>query len=125
MANRELLNRFKSKSRIWVDGVPDQCRASRLTRLNEGRCPIHDKPLLQSDVWYRPRNGQRYTFVSCMHPQCRLEAVCSATYDEFTLVPDWRFLLEQNDAGCGDLVIFPRVAATSKANSDELDTTIE
>jgi|GEM_PF-1203403 len=106
MANREMLNRFKSKSRKWVDGVDDQSRSSRINRIDQGRCPIHDKPLLQSDVWYRPKNGQRYTFVSCMHPRCRIEAICVSTYDKFTLVPEWRFLLEQNDAGSGDVIQF-------------------
>ncbi len=110
MANLDMLNRFKSKSRKWVDGVEDQTRSSREQRLNEGRCPIHDKPMLQSYVWYRPRNGQRYTFVSCMHPKCRIEAICSSTYDKFTLVPEWRFLLEQNEEGIGDVVPFKRVA---------------
>jgi len=104
----EMLNRFKTRPRRWVDGVQDQSRKSRLERLKIGRCPIHDKPLLQSDVWYRPQNGQRYTFVSCMHPRCRIEAICTSTFDQFTLVPDWRFLLDQTDNGTAKIMTFQK-----------------
>ena len=107
MSNRDLLNRFKTRPRKWVDGVVDQSRRSRNQRLHAGRCPVNDKPMLQSDVWYRPKNGQRYTFVSCMHPKCRIEAICSSTFDKFTLVPDWRFLLSQTDAGTAQVFKLP------------------
>lgn len=97
-------NPFQTKRLKWSDEVEDQSRKSRISRLEEGKCPLHGKPLLQSDVWYRPRSGNRYTFVSCMHPKCRLEAICNETYDKFTLIPCWRFLLDQNDEGQADIL---------------------
>lgn len=92
--------RFKHSRRSReqdVDFSLDQSNEARAKRLEEGRCPCHDKPLLQSDVWYRPRNGQRYTFVSCMHHSCRVEAICNSTYDNFTLVAGYQYLLEQDN----------------------------
>jgi hypothetical protein len=92
----------KSRPRYVQNGVQDQSRHSRTARVAEGRCPVHDKPLMQSDVWYRSKNGYRFTFVGCTHPTCRVEAVMTGR--KFKLTKEWEFLLEQGEDGKGKLL---------------------
>ena len=96
----------------------DQGRAARQLRLKKGRCPIHNKPMLQCDSWYQPRVGRRYTFVSCVHPQCEVEAFADFTFWTYRLTPKWSFLLEQNDQGSGEILHFPE---TQIQISEKLD----
>jgi len=98
---------FQGPRRLWSDGLQDQSSEARKARLKAGQCPVHGQAMLQSDVWYRPKNGQRYTFVSCMHPSCMVEVICNDSYTEFKLVKDWSFLLGQNKFGKASILVLP------------------
>lgn len=92
------------------DTVGAQSRDARLFRLSKGRCPLHDKPLLQCDVWYRNDKGTRYTLAACMHHRCHLETVVDEGFTKFTLTTPWKFLLEQDTLGCGKILnLYPPI----------------
>lgn len=97
----------KYSTKVNVDltnAAKDQSTQARKDRLKQCNCPIHDTPLLQCDVWYRPNNAQRYTFIACSDPMCRFECIVDGTFTNTTLTKSWQFLLEQDDTGTAKIL---------------------
>lgn len=72
----------------------------RLDRLDRGFCPLHEDYRLEGDgALYVDAVGIPYAFASCSYPGCKVEAVVRPIKVE--LVPEWGFLLDQDEDGKG------------------------
>lgn len=89
------------------DALPDQSKQSRLERLLNGRCPCHDKVMLQSDVWYTSNVG-KFTFLTCSYEKCRIEAIKDTSCEDLKLIPEFAYLMEQDNNGSGEILPFNR-----------------
>ena len=99
-------------NKTHLDSQPVKCQSSisRKRRLKQGRCPVHDMPLLQCDGWYQSYNGRRYTVISCIHRDCRVEALTDLGFRAYQLTPKWQYLLGQNEWGTAYLFEFRGVS---------------
>ena len=84
-----------------------QTRTARKNRLMTGCCPLHGCRMHQIDIWYESAQGQRYTFVGCMHYGCEVEAMVDESFCDYELTEQWRYLMEQADSGSALVIAFP------------------
>ena len=96
----------KANHTVSLENAPDdQSTEARKERINKCHCPVHDRLMVQNDVWYTPRSGKRFTFVACMDVKCRIELLASEGFKKTELPKSWNFLLNQDDSGSAKVIV--------------------
>lgn len=76
-----------------------QSRQDRLTRLSDGRCPIHGIPMYQIDLEYVQLPCGHYearrSIVECSRRDCEILAYEEEPFQDAVLLPQFQYLLNQ------------------------------